>query len=89
MKKTLALALVVAASFAAPALADDRACTTEPRERWLPIAEVTQKVEAMGYTVREIEADDGCYEVSGTDRNGARIELDLNPVTGEVAPALR
>ncbi|WP_152047470.1 PepSY domain-containing protein [Aureimonas psammosilenae] len=92
MKKiaTLVLAAVGLSTLAIPAaFADDRACTTEPRERWLPVAEVTKKVEALGYTVREIEADDGCYEVSGTDRNGAKIELDLDPVSGEIAPARR
>ena len=39
--------------------------------------------EAMGIEVREIDIDDGCYEVEGRNRDGRRIEVRLNPETGE------
>ena len=34
--------------------------------------------------MRKIEADDGCYEVKGVDKNGAKVKHYLNPATGEV-----
>jgi hypothetical protein len=38
----------------------------------------------LGYEVRKIEAEKGCYEVKATDKNGAKIELLVQPDTGEV-----
>ena len=40
----------------------------------------------MGYQVREIERDDNCYEVEGTDANGASFEAYVNPETGAIVP---
>jgi len=38
-----------------------------------------------GYTVNEIEVDDGAYEVELIDkRNGTRIEAHVHPATGEL-----
>jgi len=89
MKTTLAITLL--ALVAAPSLAmasdDDgrnRWGIDAPRDQWMSIAEVTAKMEAAGYTIREIEIDDGVYEVEGRDANGARIEADVHPVTGEI-----
>ena len=79
---TLFLALAGIACGSGQVLADDISCAPQPRDRWMAAEQVTAKVQAMGYTVREIEADDGCWEVSGTDRNGARIEIKLDPVSG-------
>jgi hypothetical protein len=33
----------------------------------------------LGYRITKVEKDRGCLELSGTDRNGASIELTLNP----------
>lgn len=38
----------------------------------------------MGYEVREVERDDGCYEVEATDVNGLNVEFHMHPVTGEI-----
>jgi hypothetical protein len=85
MRKTSAFIIALAAcgALAGPALADDNRCAFQPRERWMPIEQVNARAQAMGYTVREIESDDGCWEVKGVDRNGARIEIKLDPVSGE------
>lgn len=50
---------------------------------WMPIGELAAKLETQGYTVREIERDDGVYEVEATDANGQRVEAYLDPATGE------
>ena len=90
MKKTFLLAAVAAAplALAFPALAsdDDARCPEIAADQWMSIAEVEGKLNAMGYQVREIERDDNCYEVEGTDANGARFEAYVNPVTGAIVP---
>lgn len=89
MKKGLLLAAAVAPlAFALPALAsdDDARCPEIAADQWMSIAEVEGKLNAMGYQVREIERDDNCYEVEGTDANGARFEAYVNPETGAIVP---
>jgi hypothetical protein len=86
MKKLLA-ASFLSLALAVPALADDDDYVgplNVPREQWLPVSEVVQKIEAKGFKVREIEADDGVYEFEATDSSGARIEGHAHPATGEI-----
>lgn len=89
MNKTLAIALLALAAAPGLAMAGDddgrnRWGIDAPRDQWMSLADVTAKLEAAGYTIREIEIDDGVYEVEGRDANGARIEADVHPVTGEI-----
>ncbi|VAW15967.1 hypothetical protein MNBD_ALPHA09-1986 [hydrothermal vent metagenome] len=94
MRKLIALtaaSTVVAgllATAAIPAFAsssdDDYRCGQVAADQWMSVADITAKVEALGYTVRKVERDDGCYEVYGTNKNGTRYELKLHPATGEV-----
>ncbi|MGD9869027.1 MAG: PepSY domain-containing protein [Hyphomicrobiales bacterium] len=86
MNKFIAVsAVALFAATAVPAHAtDDVRCRAEPGAPKLSVQAVSAKVEAMGYTVREVEMDDGCYEVEGRDRNGAKVEFKLHPVTGEI-----
>lgn len=78
-------ALVLALSAAAPALAEeDRGCGAAPREQWLSEDAIKAKGAALGYEVRRVKREGGCYELYAIDKNGAKLELYLNPVTGEV-----
>lgn len=55
------------------------------RGEWLPVPRVVERLEAEGYSaIEEIERDDGYYEVKATDRDGRRVELKLDPGSGEV-----
>lgn len=86
MKKLLA-ASILSLAFAAPALADDDDYTgplNVPRDQWLSATEAAQKIEAKGFKVHEIEADDGSYEFEATDASGKRVEGHAHPATGEV-----
>ena len=40
--------------------------------------------ETLGYRITKIETEHGCYELSGTDKHGAEIELKLNPYDGSI-----
>ena len=64
---------------------DDRAMAQAvPAEQWLSVSAVAQKLEAMGYTVREIDRERNVYEVEVTDANGLRLEAHVDPRTGDI-----
>lgn len=82
--KALALSAILGVA-AAPAYAsDDADCGNTPRDQWMTMDAAKAKGVEMGYEVRKVEADDGCYELKVIDKNGARAELYLHPVTGAV-----
>lgn len=51
---------------------------------WQPLAVVTQLAEDRGWTVSELEIDDGCYEIEARDAEGRRFEVTIHPATLEV-----
>jgi uncharacterized membrane protein YkoI len=55
-----------------------------PAADWKSAAEIKDKLVAAGYTVREIEKDDGAYEVDVIDKDGTRMEFHVHPATGDV-----
>lgn len=53
--------------------------------QWLSLPQVQDRVEAAGYrNIEKIEREDNNYEVKATDADGRRVELYLDPVTGEI-----
>lgn len=53
--------------------------------QWLPATEVVTRLSAQGYeTVTKLEVRRGLYEAKATNRDGQRMELQVNPVTGDV-----
>ena len=81
MTSALVLATAAAAGFAAAS--DDGVRVNVSKERWLSIAQIAEKLTAQGYDIREIEIDDGAYEVSAT-KDGKRVKAYLHPATGEI-----
>lgn len=64
---------------------DDRAMgQAVTAEEWMSVSDVAQKLEGLGYTVREIDRERDVYEVEVTDANGLRLEAYLDPRTGEI-----
>lgn len=87
MRKFIAPATaMLLASFTIPALAsnDDNIQCRSTSGKHLSVQDITAKVSGMGYTVRKVKRDDGCYEVKATDKTGTRVELKLNPATGAI-----
>lgn len=78
-----ATVLTVGMLAALPAFADDD-CPSAPRDQWLQPEQITAKAEEMGYTVRSVGEDDGCLEVKGLDKTGAKVEVYFDPVSGAV-----
>lgn len=85
MRKTLTL-IALAAALGVPghAFAGGGGHGTAPKEKWLAESEIKSKLSELGYTVREIEIEDDRYEVEATDKQGAKVELHVNPVTGGI-----
>ena len=84
--KAAALSLVLAA---APAYASSDgdggdSCGNAPRDQWMSVDAAKAKGIALGYEVRNVKVEDGCYELYAIDKKGARAELYMNPVTGTV-----
>jgi len=71
-------------TFTGPALADDGACSRVAGQTWIAAEVAVEKVQALGYVIREIKRDKGCWKVQGFDRNGAKIKLNLEASSGEV-----
>jgi hypothetical protein len=80
MKQTLIALSLIALLPAGAALADDDGCSA-PRSQWQPREAALQLAQDQGWTVREFDIDDGCYEIEGRDSDGREIEVKLDPAT--------
>ena len=84
---TLALTggIIGAGAMFVPAFAQNAATTTTTQANWMSMEQVQVKLEAAGYRAFEkFERDSNKYEVKGTDAQGRRVELDVDPVTGDI-----
>jgi hypothetical protein len=77
--------LLTAMAFTLPARASDHKAAAATEQPWLPIPQIYAKLEAAGYrNIEKIEREHGTYEVRATDRQGARVRLDVHPQTGAI-----
>lgn len=82
MRFALAILACVAAFPVGAALADDDCFV--PMADWKPREAVAAMAADLGWTVRRIKIDDGCYEIVGTDSDGTPIEVTVHPGTLEI-----
>lgn len=80
MKKLVLAA--VAVCFTAPAFAAE-ICVDHPKDQWMTEEAITKAVTEQGYEVKNVKAEDGCWEVKGT-KDGQRVEAYFDPVSGEL-----
>lgn len=68
---------------------DDHVCRAPASGTATPMgaAEALKVGEQLGYTITKVHLDDGCFELKGSDRNGAEVELTLDPYSRAVLPA--
>ncbi len=84
MKKTLYLTGFLAAitlgtsSLGTVARASDNVCDV-PMSQWQSRNAVRVMIEALGWDIRRIKIDDGCYEVYAYDTKGREIEVKIDP----------
>ncbi|AWB50340.1 PepSY domain-containing protein [Gemmobacter aquarius] len=71
--------VIVGLLAAGPAFA--KADCAVPMARWQPRDAVAAFAGENGWRVSRIRLDDGCYEVTGFDAKGRRIEVKLDPAS--------
>lgn len=59
-------------------------CPAVARDRWLSKEAIADKARELGYQVRIVQEEHGCWEVKGLDAKGARVEVYFHPATAEV-----
>lgn len=74
----LSTSLVIASLLAAAPASADADCAV-PMAQWQPRDAVVALAAQNGWRVARIRLDDGCYEVTGLDATGRRIEVKLDP----------
>ena len=79
---TLAIFAMMLGLPAVPANASGGAhCTVTASAEWKSPADVKAAAEALGYKVRRVKVDDGCYEAYAFNRSGQRVEVYFHPVS--------
>jgi len=83
MNKVVIASLGIAAlAFALPASAAD-ICKAHEKSAWLSKEEISKTVTALGYEVRKVKEEDGCWEVKGK-KDGQLVEAYFDPVSAEL-----
>lgn len=83
MTKTMFAFIAAAMLIATPAMADDDDKDCRSEGAIMDQNQIRAQLTEQGYEVRKLEMDDGCYEVHAMDANGQRVEMDIDPVSGE------
>ncbi|MBK5961761.1 hypothetical protein CCR97_26660 [Rhodoplanes elegans] len=86
IRACLVVSIVSAAPLAAvgPAWAGPD-CTDAPVDRWIPAETMRRRIEAEGYRIGLFKTTEGrCYEIYGRDKDGRRVEIYFDPVSGAV-----
>ncbi len=63
-------------------------CTAAPETQWLPIQQLQARVEAQGYKVQKAKLKNACGELYTLDRSGNRVELFVDPTSGQIVGQL-
>lgn len=59
-------------------------CTKEAKDKWKNEDAFKKELEQT-YKIKKFKVTEGnCYEIYGHDKQGNRVEIYFNPVTGEV-----
>jgi len=59
-------------------------CSTEDQSQWKEQEAFKKSLEAQGYKIKKFKVTSGnCYEIYGWDKEGKKVEIYFNPVTGE------
>ena len=79
----LLLSTAAVLMLAAPAFAEDMKCNVPDQTTWMSQEDLTTMYVEQGYEVKNIKIDEGCYEIYGINDKGERVEIYVDPVTGE------
>lgn len=78
--KSLISTFLILTSLSAFAKVD---CTTESKDKWKNQDAFKKELEAT-YKIKVFKVTEGnCYEIYGHNKDGKKVEIYFNPVTGE------
>ncbi len=81
MRKSLLIALVLLS----PAALAGPECTTADKSEWQDKEAFQENLKAEGYKIKVFKVTEGnCYEIYGWNKEGQKVEIYHNPVTGDV-----
>jgi hypothetical protein len=81
--RVAAVSVFAFAAAAATASAEEKYCTGNGTP--MPQEAVIARLTEAGYTrIRELDMEHGCYEAKGFDKDGRRVEVYVEPATGEI-----
>jgi hypothetical protein len=85
MKKHIAsLAFVSLLATTGSALAGPT-CSDGPNENWKSEEAMKAQIAEQGYKVKKFKISRGqCYEIYGWDKEGHKVEVYFDPITGEI-----
>lgn len=66
----------------------DRPCTDAAPSSWLSLQALQNKVAAQGYAVQKAKLKRACGEIYARDAEGTRVELFVDPTSGEIVGKL-
>ena len=81
MRRTAAILLAAMTLAAQTTLARAEVECTEPMGNWQPVSNLVKAVTDLGWTVLKVRADDGCYHIRATDKDGKPVEAIFDPVS--------
>lgn len=59
-------------------------CTDEPKAKWMKEEVFKKQLETEGYKIRKFKQPGSCYEIYGENKEGKKVEIYFNPVTGAI-----
>lgn len=85
--RTITVVLMIAVSLiATSSFGEDARSSGSGDRQWLSIPQIHAKLETAGYrNIEKIERKHGGYEIRATDRDGQRVKVYLNPITGDTS----
>ena len=80
MRNLIAIALLLGST----AVVADPKCTTAERSTWQDQEQFQAKLKEQGYRINKFKVTKGnCYEIYGFDKDGRKVEIYHDPVTGK------
>lgn len=88
--KTRHIAIATAALLFTGAAVAGPQCTDSPKSEWMSQDSMKQNLADQGYTIDKFKVTDGnCYEIYGEDKDGVKVEIYFDPVSGEAVKERR
>lgn len=61
-----------------------KACTDQPKDKWMKEEDFKKKVESLGYKISKFKQPGTCFEIYGTNKEGKKVEVYFNPVDASI-----